>query len=596
MSRVTDVSRLRMAMALRMAAAVAVSAALVVHQRYVALVHPDVPYMDSLRLLYHLDLWEAGRMRLLDMWGFGTSSHRGLVTQAFLFANMHGFGLDALLANRATGFVIATVSALLAFAFARDAMRAAAGQWTRARRAVALLTVALLAVLGFSFAGFELLTLDLGLPLWFKNLAFVGYFAAHGAFLVRPSRARALALSLAGIWIVLLIAMGWAYAFVGAVVFVQALDMAARWPKRPHFVEVAPSVALVAALGVYFLAGGGAGDGVSAPHVLRSLVDTAKLMLYAAGAGAVGADALRAHALPEILALGAGALFAAAAILFTWRRVGREFATTSLLPLYLVAYGGLVSVSVSIARGDGGISAVMASRYYMDVYLLAVGALWLCADALLRTRPGHRSPQAIAWGALAAVLVAGYCIDFATEQRTAPYRAAAFQAMAAATRADVVDEDAARLLQSPYDNAVRGIAVMRRRQLGPFRTSPLAECSDTAIQRGIGWHGAEPGGVWMRATAELTVPACQCPLHATLYIPADFSARTVSVEAAGGVVGQLVLRPGEPAVLDLPPARQVTRYRVRSSAVTVPSRDLGRADIRDLGVLWSATAFACKAR
>ena len=58
------------------------------HQVYVSVVHPSALYMDSLRLLSHLYEWQHGRMSALDIWGYGSSSHRGLITQLFLYANV----------------------------------------------------------------------------------------------------------------------------------------------------------------------------------------------------------------------------------------------------------------------------------------------------------------------------------------------------------------------------------------------------------------------------------------------------------------------------------------------------------------------------
>ena len=150
----------------------------VLHQVMVGRAHPDALYMDSLRLLYQVQEWQQGRMSFVELWGLG-SAHRGFINPLALMANVRFFSLDVMLANRLTGGIVASVAFVLAYAFNRQV----AG---RGRPWVQPGVSLLIAAACFSWAGFELFTLDLGLPLWTKNLCFVLFFAAHGAWLAGP--------------------------------------------------------------------------------------------------------------------------------------------------------------------------------------------------------------------------------------------------------------------------------------------------------------------------------------------------------------------------------------------------------------------------
>ena len=116
------------------------------------------------------------------------------MNQLFLWANVSLFDLDVLLANRLTGAVISAVAACLCISWMAD-MRHQPGAKRPWLNVVVVVTVAALC---FSWAGYELLTLDLGLPLWTKNLAFVAFFCGHAHLLSARSRCPA-------VWVVALV-------------------------------------------------------------------------------------------------------------------------------------------------------------------------------------------------------------------------------------------------------------------------------------------------------------------------------------------------------------------------------------------------------
>lgn len=571
------------------------------HQAFVTRAHPDALYMDSLRLLYQLQEWQQGRLSFVELWGLG-SAHRGFINALALMANVRLFSLDVMLANRMTGVVVATVAFLLAYRLDREPFWQR-GRWHPRRglwRAAAALAIAGLC---FSWAGFELFTLDLGLPLWTKNLCFVLFFLAHDRLLRAQGSAgagqawTALALAVAGVVIVMFVGMGWSYAYAGAVAGVQLLaafhDL--RGGRRTGLLlRCVPLLALLAALG-WSLAQGGGGqgeDGHSFAKLFGTLPRMAELSLYALGAAWIGVETLAQRGVPLGLVpwLGAAGLVAAACGIAS--RLRRGLYSGSLVPLYLVGYGVLTALSLAAARGDGGPMAVMASRYYMDVVLFLVGALWLWLEAL--ASGGRTSPaQPAAWAFLAFWLAvgAGLALTYDREWKATPYRADAFRAMNQALRAGVPDEAAARLLQSPLEHARLGAGILRERGLALFAAEgPGGGCE---VRRAGGWHAAEPTGAWMDGAAVLAVPACGCALVADAYLPEGFAARRLRIED-GADVREIAMQPGQPARVAFPVLGGARQVRLSVSRTTVPAAEIpGSGDQRRLGLFWTGMRFEC---
>ncbi|WP_188248909.1 hypothetical protein, partial [Stenotrophomonas maltophilia] len=70
------------------------------------------------------------------------------------------------------------------------------------------------------------------MPLWVKNLCFVGFFSLHARLLSGASRYPHLLsalLALLAVVVVLVVGMGWNYAFIGAVLALQVLSMLPAW-------------------------------------------------------------------------------------------------------------------------------------------------------------------------------------------------------------------------------------------------------------------------------------------------------------------------------------------------------------------------------
>lgn len=565
------------------------------HQYYLSVVQPDVPYMDTLRLIFQLDDWQTGNSTLYQLWA-DHAAHRGLIMETLLLANMELFGLDIALANRLTGIVILACSAFLVSVFLRDRSNAATRAYARADWLVLTTTAILLGALGFGLSGFELLTLDLGLPQWFKNLVFLSCFWLHGALLTSPSRKRAIALSLFMPIIVLLIGMGWSYAFVAAIFVVHGLAQAARARNGASYEAYVYLPLLSAAISIaLYLFGGppGEAEGSALSAIGKMFPSLLALPFYSVGSGFIGIEtASQLHVdLRLLLIPGVGCTaLAAYGLLQRWRR---GMTSASLLPVYAMAYGAAFIASIAVSRGNDGVSAVMASRYYMEVILFIAGSVWLLAEDIVV------SPHPARWtyGAyftLAIGLAGGYALSGYREWQVAPYRAAIFDDMRAGLRIGTPDSDTANLLQSPLPHAKKGVSVMIRRKLAMFHDARVGGCTGDFGYLD-GWHTPEPTGTWTKKKATLLVPPCSCETVLSLYLPEPLTKRELTVQDSKGRISlKAWMIPGETLSVRLPGSNTQSTHRLSYSRATIPSTDIpGQQDTRELGALMTGNSYAC---
>lgn len=573
---------------------VAVALGFALHQVYLTRVGADAVYMDTLRLLWQLSEFHEGRLSLLELWGQHGGAHSGLLFQGLLAANVGLFGLDALLANRLTGVVIGLVALLLAAGYIQD---------LKATRRLPPAVVPILVVvtttwLCFSFSGYELLTLDLGLGLWLKNLLIFALFIAHAQTL-RSDRAlnlaTASALSVYGVLVLVFCAMGWSYAVVGAVVGVQTLHYVAV-RKKPTLLEVMLPASLMLSqvalsLGKRFHFG-------HADESQAALVsDSLRQWLVSLASTFINGETAARLELPTALLVGLGGLLGVGFVLATAVRLMDRRA--SLMPLHLIAYASLCALSFVMARGALGDDAVMASRYHMDLFPGLVGVLWI---ASMPAQGAARLTKLASTGAVVglACLAAWFQTrETSVEWSIAPYRKTAISAMNEALRAGVPNEAAAALLQSPIEDARNAVTVMRRERLAVFRgVEAMANASRTCSlewRTSEGWYARETDGTWSSASAKFEVPACHCEYSVDFFIPATFTTRTATVtaETSSEPLASIPLIPGRVSTLVIPVSSTPQHYLLGVSRTTVPASEGTGADLRALGLYMGPPKTSC---
>lgn len=519
-------------------------------QWYVTCVHPDVAYMDTLRLLHQNQAYSEGRLSLFDLWNQG--QHRGLLFQALLALNVRWLDLDVLLADRLTPLMIVLQAGLLCLAFRRELPRPGAGvAW--AGPGFYLVCAALLC----SLAGWELYILDLGLAQHLKNLLFVGYFIGFDAYLrqARPAFVAGLGLAIAGIVLVGFIGMGWSYSFLlatTAMLVRQALHRRAQgW--RWILPAMLPWVVMATALVVSVLIAGGIGNsGESGPSWFAERLHDAgivKGLLLSLGTSVLGVEMVSARPtlLPVALTIGAGVLVAAlVALLARWRDRRDD---VSAVPVALIVYGLSFAVSIALARGFGDPFMAAASRYYMDNVLTLVGIAWCAFDRLAVSSLNLRAPRQAALLTAGAVLLLGVAATNADEWRKAKWRLEAFQHMHAVALAGIETPEQAQTLQAPFADAQAGVALQQARLLGVY--APFARgCDAPKIEKLSGWSGA--GGDEIVDRAVFLASPCHCGVRLDGNVSAESPPQQVVIERDGRVLQTLSLRPGEPFAVRVP--------------------------------------------
>lgn len=574
------------------AAFVALTVGLAVHAAYISRTGADAVYMDTLRLLWQWSEFRQGRLPLVAWWGQHGGAHSGLLFQAVLAANATWFGLDTLLANRLTGVVIGCVFLLLSLAYMRDLRRSGT-----ASILAPVLVVATTAVLCFSFSGYELLSLDLGLGLWLKNLLIFVLFLGHAEVLRHrtPPIGAVAILSLYGMLVILLCAMGWSYAVVGAVWAVQGLHHVAgrTWPTLRHAALPLSLATTMLAISIgkrlYF------GHADEAKVLLGT--DSLRQWFMSLASTFINGETAARLELSGAILVSLGLVLAVGFLAATLMRMRDGGA--SWMPVHLMAYASLCALSFVMARGAIGDDAVMASRYHMDVFPGLVGLLWIVSMPL----PGPLSRRAST-----AAMIALVCITLVFQWRQArvewgiaPYRNTAFDAMNAALKAGVPNEAAANLLQSPIEDARNAVAVMRHHRLGVFRDSAPVVTAPVRCpldwKTDDGWYAREQGGIWSSGRAVFEVPACACEYRATLYLPEGYSPRQVIVSRDAGTpsapVATLELAPGGTSALVIPPSPSPRRYLLAASRTTTPAQEGINSDVRSLGVFMRSPQISC---
>ena len=555
----------------------------ILHQAYIGRAHPDAVFLDTPRYLVQLQEWLAGRMSFIDYWHQG--QHRGFIFQSLLLANVRWFQLDPLLATRLSGLAIALTAALVSGTMLLRSADTPHGR--RVAGVAALLATALL----FSWAGFEILTWDLGLALWIKNACFVLLFLAQERVLRAAKLPFAIATSLGMAIVVLYAAMGWSYAFVASVLAVQLLaafdqrrDAA---PSRRHLPVLAALLAQACAI---MLAGGALDQPQDASATTHVRLDGILLLPYGLGSAIAGSEAMGHLSAGMHILWAMGFVSIVLGIVLAWRRFARGVMSGPLLPLYLLAYGGACAASFAMARSDLGPAGAMASRYSMDLVAYTIGVLWLLGEEAARPGPRTRAWSGVFAG-FALLVLAGQAYTYLREWKVAPYRAQSFREINRVTRAIPATEADAAVLQSVLVFARPSALVMQAQGLGPFRGQAVrAACSQNGIRSGTGWF-ADAGGDWMGAKATLELPSCACSYETTVYIPENYPRRILSL-SYGGTRTRLLLAPGAVTPLRLPP--NAPKVVIEADATTIPSRDFpGSADVRALGALFGPGNFKC---
>jgi hypothetical protein len=560
---------------------VALACALGVWFWYMQLLHPDVAFMDTLRFLSYFDASERGERSIWSTWNQG--QHRGLLPQTFVYLNAKYFGFNVYYAALSAGVFIALTYVVVIWDILRHRVApvGTCESWWFA------LSVCMTVVALFSFSNWELYSLDVGSALFLKNLIFVIFWFFVSRLSATSSSTFRFALMVAGPCIVMLIAFGWAFPFVGATVVAVIVVNG--------FERIKASTGLVALLGlliislVAYVLAGALGALTVAPRNFdqqnAGLNNFVSAIFLAFGSIFVGIETSSVYKpLMVLQGLGAGACIVGIGFLLADSLKFNGRPISQFLPMALLIYGVIDLVLVAFARGRFEPTSAMASRYFSDFCFIPIGVVWLTyfdrVGGLSKTlaKQGRASKvQLCAVGIMVTCFLVGQALTSIHEWKKAPYRSAAFNEMRQATvRAAHGDRDVS-MLQAPTDVAIKGARVQRDYGIGVFTG---LRCSYKAA-----------GDGWIEASHTVTLRNCGADLRLEFFLPNNFPEKIITVKT-NGKAERISLRPGEARVIIV--ARSDTQaYEIAvevDELTRVSEIDPTSADSRSLGVIFASAS------
>ena len=567
---------------------------LVLHQWYVALASPQVPYMDTMMLLVQIDKILTGEISWLDAYGSG--EHRGLIYPFVTFTEWIFWGLDSSITTALTGVVVASTFFYWLSAFLTAQENAANGRNTH--EISVLIFCLLTAVIFVSPASFELWTLDLGLAQLLKNFLIVSflYYLAINKIWSKTSL-NALIFGIYGGFLILFATYGWSYPFLIASLFVLIASAINTSGIRKQAAIVIIVMLLAQALYIY------SGKGVFSANKSTvandlSLLDLISGFLYGAGTVFIGREVMQKISLPMVvpLILGALVLVAAFFVLFIalFERTREKIFFSGLLVFSLTVLAG-----VTVARGSPVFTNTGASRYFVDYIwlLLTPLAIVLTVQESVLTRNIPRKLLAViplknlvtliklfVMGLFLAAIL-GHLVTWYVELKTAPYRAIVFKAMAEVYRKGVTSESDAALLQSPFSVAKQAVFVAQSYNLSVLRHGTSQCTLKTAGYLGD-WYSAEKNDMrWLKQQGSIALTKCLTDVTIKGFIPENFSSRNLSV-TYGDINQSIAIAPGKEFsfIVNMHDKKNATIALQLDETTTPAGADIN-ADTRELGFL-----------
>lgn len=331
--------------------------------------------MDTLRYITYYQDVSNNWFSAFKYWNQG--QHKGLLIQAVTWLNIYFFSLNPMVLNFLSGFILFLTSLLFIKVFFTDIF----SELEVKNNLIVLFTGILFCFAVFNFASFELFTLDIGFAEFFRNFLFLltAWWIYTNERLMKNWQIFAIFFLI--IFVVFFCAYGRAYAFASAVLGASAIDLIKSRKLKIKFKYTLPTgIVFLIALCFFILStidiDGGARTSIEGEFqiILRRLL----LLPYALAGNFIGVEAAAKYGFSRYALLIAGSfwlfvlLFSASHIFIFYKKEINPF------PIFLIFYGLFSAIVFCIARGgNDDYSAVMASRYYIDVSWFGIGSLWI---------------------------------------------------------------------------------------------------------------------------------------------------------------------------------------------------------------------------
>jgi hypothetical protein len=556
---------------------------LIAYQAYIYISSPQVPFMDTMRLLTQLEDIITGESSWFAIYGAG--EHRGLIYPFITLIEWLFWRVDARVTTVVTGFIVVAT-----FFIAAKAVLSSLEKSSSFKGGAVLTAVILLSSLIFvSPAGFELWTLDLGFAQLFKNFLIVMflYWIAITRYWM-ASINHSIAVGFVGGFLIIFCTYGWSYPFYAAAVF--SVFISSLQAKQQRSNGIVLILLLTLAQITYVVSGTGvfsnSGSVESNPF---SLASTIKAICYGASTVFIGSELISKLSIPLSMAIFFGAtLVCAGSVAVVTVLINRN--PTKIFFASLFIFSLAVLVGVSLARGMINFQNAGAPRYYVDFIWLILAALGILFSSNGQNPAGAGDPPVIRilrsiFFFLFMVAVIGHSCTWIAEIRAAPYRAMAFKKMAEVYERGVATQDDAKLLQSPFPTAKEAVEIAQRYRLAVIRDENVGCALQTARYLEGLYMPEKNHARWMGKSGSIMVRGCPSSFVIKGYIPGSFTARKLSVQY-NNTLQEIDVTPGQEFLVRVENANPDRGLILLSvDETTTPSLSLNSADVRELGVL-----------
>lgn len=560
------------------------AAALLFFYSYMHRLHPDVAYMDSLRLLGYFDDSETGKKSIFSTWNQG--QHRWYIGQFFVYLNAKFFDYNIYLSALSSGFPIVVTGLLLSYEQFRTISKIE--KFEKSPAIVYFLSFVTFVSL-FSLANWEIYSLDVGAALFLKNCLVLLYWMGVDRALRNEISSPVLNGILLFFTPILLLFFvgGWVYAITISTMCCVLLsrpstDAAKAFKKRLLLLLVLSLACYV--LGKYFPVAAGIGGGYAPPGLVFKFSNILESFVLGFSSIFIGGETAVEIKISIAVLFSVG-VFCVLALVFLLVNLFNLRDRIPFVPVALLLYSLLTLAAISIARGGFDPVAIMSSRYYMDFSLFFVSLLWLSIIFFGNNGVKFASAKVLMLMMLPLLIIffVGQFYTGLGEWKKAPYRNAYFQEAVNVTLGGVKNSNDVAILQSDDYSAKNGVEVQRKYGLGPFAH---ISC-DTPMRMG-GWIGDGDGKYWIEEKSGLVVKNCSRQLSLKILNPAVFRENTLVVFVDGESTLRKVLPSGQLVDISfpLPDRKNVSIVELKLDFSTKPSETVhGSNDGRKLGVL-----------
>lgn len=428
-------------------------------------VNVDIPFMDSLRFINYYDQFLNKEISIYDMYLDGKSQNRSILGFLYIYINASIFGLNIKLFSYFLvifllfSFLIITLVVFRLFDFDNNN-----------RKFILFLTLFTIVSLLFSINNWELIFLDFGVILFFKNLTLILYWYFIYIFLQKEisDTKKWIPIYIFSICIVLLISASWSYSFVISTISVLTIYIFMQSKKTNLLNLLLLIFVLIFSLSLYIFIGKNNSLSQESLNIYNIFIG----FLYYIFSVNIGIETSSALHFNKDYVLIYGFFIFVSSIYYSVRFIQNK---QMIFPIFLIGYGIFTTIAMSITRCNIDLSGV-ASRHNIDVSYIYIGLLILIyynigIEKNLKFKKNH----ILLFVLIISVHLVGQAITWMNELQKAPYRKAAIEEY----RKFILDRDKlvqftilnpnSDLLQNQQNITINAIEVLKKYNLSVFK-------------------------------------------------------------------------------------------------------------------------------